>query len=162
MISQGRLATDKRPSQNSVFCREVSTALALQLGVDRNSVDTAVQHPFFAASYGDLDITVYIVGNPLATPGAYISTDDVAGQMSDIIASSGKHTLVLFAHPDHLPRVYRSSIANFHGMVDATIFPAMIPYSLNWPVVSNGAIQLLPFPLVSIEKAMVFRRAQDK
>jgi hypothetical protein len=119
---------------------EVTVALALQLGVDRGSVDTTVQHPSFTAAYGHRSITVYIVGNPLATPGAYISTDGVAEQMSDIISSSGKHTLALFAHPEHLPRVYRSSIANFHGNVDATIFPAMIPYTLNWPVVGSGAI----------------------
>ena len=99
---------------------EVTVALALQLGVNRDSVDTTVEHPSFTASYGDRSITVYIVGNPLATPGAYISTDGVAGQMSDIIARSGKHTLALFAHPEHLPRVYRSSIANFHGTESAS------------------------------------------
>eukprot|EP01045_Picozoa_sp_COSAG04_P037544 COSAG04_NODE_9635_length_846_cov_0.807229_1_plen_57_part_10 len=36
--------------------------------------------------------------------------------------SSGKRTLALFAHPDHLPRVYRSSIAIFHGQIDAALF----------------------------------------
>ena len=119
---------------------EVTVALAEQLGVDRLAVDTSVRHPSFATRYGGRLISVYVVGNPVATPGAYISTDGVATQMSDLIASAGKHTLALFAHPDHLPRVYRSSIANFHGQIDATLFPALIPYSLNWPVTSSGAI----------------------
>eukprot|EP01052_Picozoa_sp_SAG31_P035138 SAG31_NODE_4202_length_3477_cov_11.648313_3_plen_68_part_00 len=60
--------------------------------------------------------------------------------MVDIIQEHDRQSLVVFAHPEHLPRVYRSSISNFDGHVDATIFPAIIPYTLNYPVTSSGAV----------------------
>ena len=120
---------------------EVTVALASQRGVDPQNVDTSIRHPSFRARYGSHRVTVYIVGNPLQEVGAYISTDGVAAQMADIIGSSGRSVLTLFAHPEHLPRVYRSSIGNFNGQgFAATIFPAMIPFSLNYPVLSNGAV----------------------
>eukprot|EP01051_Picozoa_sp_SAG22_P018348 SAG22_NODE_3064_length_1970_cov_1.613576_1_plen_456_part_10 len=119
---------------------EVTVALATLLRVDRSTVDTSQRHPSFSVSYGGRRVTVYIVGNPLRTVGAYISTDGVAEQMVDIIGTSGRASLAVFAHPEHLPRVYRSSISNFDGHVDATIFPAIIPYSLNYPVDSRAAV----------------------
>lgn len=116
---------------------ETAAAAAELLGLDRESFVGNANLSSSCTAHSAGEVCVWKVGDG----GTYLGTNDVYRIIAGKISELGISKLVQLAAPDHLPRVYRTGLRYLLDTQDrVTLYPAMIPYTHNFPVSSQAAI----------------------